>query len=101
MTVEEIISKLPISITKTVEKNCLCCGQKQKVKIKYELKLKVWRSSVLTNTGYEPQDRYYAYYKTRDLSDGNSEKYIGRVGGIGQLTLTDALLELQGYIKNE
>lgn len=101
MTIEEIISKLPTSITRTFEKNCLCCGQKQKVKIEYTLTLRVWRMNSLTESGYEPQDRYYAYYETPDLSSGDCNKYIGRVGGIGQLTLTDALLELQGYIKNE
>lgn len=34
---------------------------------------------------------------TQDWKDGI--KYIGYVGGIGQLILTDALLELQGCIK--
>lgn len=96
-----MIAQLPASITKTVEKTCFCCGRKQNVKIKYELILRVWKMNTLTKSGYEPQDRYYAYYETSDLSRGDGKRYIGRAGGIGQPTLYEALLELQGYIKNE
>lgn len=92
---ENALAPMPETITKIIEERCPYCGTMHRKQVKYELKITV----SLYTTEKCASKRYKIFYETRDISQGDRNKYIGDPTGLGHRTLIDALNELKGYLQ--
>lgn len=98
MTIEEIIASMPAVITREETISCACCGVEKKVKLKYTLQLSVFRTY---GADGRASDHYKAYYMSCDRVVGYDMKYIGEPAGMGERTLSEALLKLKEEIEHD
>ena len=91
--IEDLLNKIPLTITKFIEVDCPYCHKKHNVRIEYNFKINLLQ--------IDNKKRYQMYYETSQIFSGTNEKYIGRATGTGYLTLEDAFNELQAIIKEQ
>lgn len=91
--IEDLLNKIPLTITKFIEVDCPYCHNKHNVRIEYNFKINLLQ--------IDNKKRYKMYYETSQIFSGTNEKYIGRATGTGYLTLEDAFNELQAIIKEQ
>lgn len=93
--IENIISNLPVQLTKEIKEPCYCCGNERTQVLQYTLQLKVTRTYSLNR----PIDRYHAFYLCGSRPCGDSLRYIGQACGLGELSLAEALTKLRERLK--
>lgn len=98
MTVEEIIASMPDVIMREETISCACCGAEKKVKLKYTLQLSVFRTYGVDG---KATDHYKACYVSCDSVLGYDMKYIGEYSGLGEHSLSEALLKLKAEIEHD
>lgn len=91
--IEDLLNKIPLTITKFIDVDCPYCHNRHKKGIEYNFKINLLQ---INN-----KKRYQMYYETSQIYSGTNEKYIGRATGIGYLTLEDAFNELQAILKEQ
>lgn len=91
--IENLLNKIPLTITKFIEVDCPYCHNKHNARIEYNFKINLLQ--------IDNKKRYQMYYETSQIFSGTNEKYIGRATGTGYLTLEDAFNELQAIIQEQ
>lgn len=84
--IEDLLNKIPITITKFIEVDCPYCHSNHNKRIEYDLKIELLQ--------IDGKKRYKMYYETSQIFSGTNEKYIGRATGTGYLTLKEAFEDL-------
>lgn len=91
--IEDLLNKIPLTITKFIDVDCPYCHKKHQRRIEYDFKINL--------LNIDNKKRYQMYYETSQVFSGTNEKYIGRATGTGYLTLEDAFNELQTILKEQ
>ena len=97
-TFDERINKLPVLIQKKIMHNCGACGTAHLKTVNYRLKMRIDRSYGMNNY-IRPQ--YYIYYQCDDFNIKDNDRYIGEHCGMGFRTTSEALDDLERYLKYE
>lgn len=97
MQIEDRIDALPFNLYRKMSYRCHCSAIHDR-DYRYELTIKLNRTFGLNGKGHT---KYYAFYECSAIPLGDSQRFIGRHGGLGQNTLENAIKELEGYVKRE
>lgn len=95
-TIDNLIKELPFDLYQKHEYRCHC-GAIHNKNYRYELKIRILPHYEHGSPAY----RFLIYYENNEISNGDSNKYIGRACGFGQATLEEAVKELKGILNEK